>query len=157
VLRNTHARARNHKCSGSRNVEGTARITTGPGRINQRLICAHISGRENRRRVAPHRLCESDHFVDGFTLDTQRREQTRDQRLARAAGENIFHRRLGFGAGQVLIGDNFFERFEDHGVWAGILSFRPHLRQASVAAGGRVRRRSLGTYAASAPCISHKT
>ena len=150
-----HARACNHERRRGGNIKRAARIAACSGRINERFVRARMPRWKNRRRVAAHRFGKADNFVDSFALDTQRREQARDQRIARATRKNVFHRGFRFGARQVFVGYNFFKRFEDHRVSADSGLTR-RSRNVSFADGAPTRRCNSGRYAAAVRYISRR-
>ena len=114
MLRHAHAGARNHERRGSRNIERAGSIAAGSAGVHQRLVRKRMPGRKNRRSVAAHRAGEANQLVERFARGAQRAEQLGNLRVVRAAGENLFHHRVGFGARQALTSGYDFERVLDH-------------------------------------------
>ena len=106
-----NARAGDDESGGCRDVESAAGVAAGAAGVDEDFIggAAAGAGGEERSGVTAHDGGEADEFVDGFAFEAQRGEKAGDLGVGGLAGENLLHGGFGFGAGEIVAGDDFFE------------------------------------------------
>lgn len=111
VFRDANARAGDDESGGCRDVESAAGIAAGAAGVDEDFIggAAAGAGGEERSGVTAHDGGEADEFVDGFAFEAQRGEEACNLSVGGLAGENLLHGGFGFGAGEIVAGDDFFE------------------------------------------------